>query len=60
MPNGEETNARLPVVMAALIGGAVGGAVGGYVGAQAGSDNDTPPSSSIQQEQPQAQSDRPA
>jgi hypothetical protein len=50
MPNGTggQTDARWPVIIAALVGGAVGGAVGGYVGAQAGADQD----SQTQQEEP--------
>ena len=57
MPNGTGTDARWPVVVAALVGGAVGGAVGGYAGAQAGSGgNDNNSSGALQpQEQAQAQ-----
>lgn len=49
MPNGNETDARWPVVVAAVVGGAVGGAVGGYVGAQAGAE----PTDGDQQQQEQ-------
>jgi hypothetical protein len=55
MPNGTGTDARWPVVVAALVGGAVGGAVGGYAGAQAGSSNDGDNTSGALQQQEQAQ-----
>jgi hypothetical protein len=52
MPNGTGTDARWPVVVAALVGGAVGGAVGGYAGAQAaGGDNGSNASGALQQQE---------
>lgn len=56
MPNGIPTtsDARWPVVIAALVGGAVGGAVGGYAGAQAGSNSDGDNASGALQQQEQA------
>jgi hypothetical protein len=50
MPNGsDDSNARWPIIFAAVVGGAIGGAAGGYAGAQAGSETDPPPA----QQQPQ-------
>ncbi len=51
MPNGTGSDARWPVIVAALVGGAVGGAAGGYVGAQAGaSSSDSNASGALQQQ----------
>jgi hypothetical protein len=56
MPNGVGTDARWPVVFAALVGGAAGGALGSYLATSGDSGNgDSNASGSLQhQQQPQS------